>query len=314
MAVAPLDPVLAENDREPDEDDFDTVLYSEPEQIAVEEPTLEDGDDQLVANADPHEPATQDAPLETLDPNVRFSRFGEVPLALLISDVAGSASSDVRSRWQARLRIRQQLLADAQDELAKATTPAAKQLASAKVKLRKEQVAYAKRVLERQKTTVVERVLRAAMLAVDHRTAIHYTMDRPFEVQNQGGRARRWDGINAGRRSKNGQYPAFADCSSFLTWCYWDALGGPAAGPDILNGQSWKAGYTGSLITHGKKVPESNIRPGDLLLYGSSVGNTAHVTMFVSPGKVVSHGGEAGPQILGPHYRPDFLQVRRYVN
>jgi cell wall-associated NlpC family hydrolase len=313
MAVAPLYPVLAENDREPDDDDFDTVLYSEPEQVAIDESSSEDGDDQAVAETDPQPPAAQDAPLEPIDPDFGLLPFRELPRGLLVADVSGSSRSDVRRRWEARLRIRQQLLADAEHELAAATTQAARQAARAKVTLRKEQVAYAKRVLERQKTSVVERVLRAAMLAVDHSGAIHYTQDRPAELHAQG-QARRWDGIKEGRRAKNGQYLRWGDCSSFVTWCYWDALGGPAAGRDILNNESWSGGYTGTLIGCGRKVAESQMRPGDLLFYGTSVSDTSHVTMFVSPGKVASHGGEDGPQILGPHYRSDFLQVRRYVN
>jgi len=72
MAVAPLDPVLAENHREPDDDDFDTVLYSEPEQIAIDEPSLEDSDDQLVADADAYQTDFEDETAPTLTKVARW--------------------------------------------------------------------------------------------------------------------------------------------------------------------------------------------------------------------------------------------------
>lgn len=312
------EPLLADDDLEPDEDDFDTVAFSDPEEALVEKPEGEDGDDQAVAEAPPEEPASADAPIVKPDPEFDPSLIpgleGLDPSLLvpLIDNLA--PDRDVRRRWLARLHVREQLLADAEHELATATTEAQKAAARKKVAKRKEQVAYAKRVLERQKTTVIERVIRAAMLAIDHRDAIHYTMDRPFEVHEQGGVLRRWDGIKAGRRSKNGQFPHWADCSSFVTWCYWDALGGPSAGRDILNNQNWTGGYTGTLIGCGRQVREADARPGDLILYGPSTGNTSHVTLWVAPGKVASHGGEAGPRILEPRYRGDLLQFRRYIS
>jgi cell wall-associated NlpC family hydrolase len=310
------EPPLADDDLEPDEDDFDAVAFTDPEDVALDEPPAEDGDDQEVAEAPPEEPASADAPPVEPDPRFDPSLIPglDVDPSLLVGLIDNLAPDrDVRRRWLARLRIREQLLADAEHELATATTQAEKRAARKKVAKRKEQVAYAKRVLERQKTTVLERVIRAAMLGVDHRASIHYTMDRPFEVTAQGGVRRRWDGIKEGRRSKNGQFPHFADCSSFVTWCYWDALGGPSAGRDIVNNQNWTGGYTGTLIGCGRQVREADARPGDLLLYGPSTGNTSHVTMWVAPGKVASHGGEDGPQILKPHYRGDFLQIRRYI-
>jgi cell wall-associated NlpC family hydrolase len=318
MESSPInEPLLADDDLDPDEDDFDTVAFSDPADAVLDEPVGEDGDDQTVAEAPPEEPASADAPLVEPDPEFDPSLIpgleGLDPSLLvpLIDEIA--PDRDVRRRWLARLRVREQLLADAEHELSTATTQAARAAAREKVAKRKEQVAYAKRVLERQKTTVIERVIRAAMLAIDHREAIHYTMDSPSELAKQGGVPHRWDGIKFGRRAKNGQFPPWADCSSFVTWCYWDALGGPQAGPDILNGSSWTGGFTGRLIGHGKLVREADARPGDLLLYGPSTGDTKHVTMWLAPGKVASHGGEEGPRILKPHYRGDFLQMRRYI-
>jgi cell wall-associated NlpC family hydrolase len=310
------EPQLADDDLEPDEDDFDAIAFSDPEDAVVEEPVGEDGDDQAVADAPPEEPASADAPLTKPDPEFDPSLIPGLDLdpSLLVPLIDNLAPDrNVRRRWLGRLHVREQLLADAEHELATATTQAEKAAARKKVAKREEQVAYAKRVLERQKTTVIERVIRAAMLAVDHRDAIHYTEDTAAELTKQGGVRHRWDGIQHGRRSKNGQFLLWGDCSSFVTWCYWDALGGPQAGPDICNGSSWTGGYTGTLIAHGRQVSEADARPGDLLLYGPSTSNTAHVTLWVAPGKVASHGGEAGPRILAPHYRNDLLQLRRYI-
>jgi hypothetical protein len=144
------------------------------------------------------------------------------------------------------------------------------------------------------------RAVRAAMLGYKHRDEVHYT---------QG--PRRWDGIAHKCRSHLGRFPIWADCSSYVTWCLWDALGGPAAGPDILNGEMFKGGYTGTLRNHGRKVALADAKPGDLVHYGTGTGK--HVTIVVGPNQVVSHGSEKGPYLLKPNYRPDLDHVRRYV-
>src|SRR4051812_7074846 len=144
-----------------------------------------------------------------------------------------------------------------------------------------------------------DRVVRAAMLGLHHAAEIHYTQD-----------ARRWDGIRYGRRVQLGDFPRWADCSSFVTWCWWDALGGPSAGPDILNGQAWQAGYTGTLMAHGTRVSLTEALPGDLVFYGPRPGN--HVPVGVARDRVVSPGSEGGPSLLSPGYRRDLSEVRRY--
>ncbi len=143
------------------------------------------------------------------------------------------------------------------------------------------------------------RVVRAAMLGYKHRGVVHYT---------QG--PRRWEGISNRCRSHLGRYPRYADCSSYATWCIWDALGGPNAGIDVVNGAQWKAGYTGTQKQHGRRVSLANAKPGDLVLYGDGVGK--HVTIVVGKNKVISHGSEAGPYLLKPDYRSDISEVRRY--
>ena len=143
------------------------------------------------------------------------------------------------------------------------------------------------------------RVKRAALLGQQHAPQIHYT---------QG--PRRWDGISNRCRSHRGRFPMWADCSSYVTWCLWDALGGANAGPDIVNGSNWKGGFTGTQRNHGRIVPLANAKPGDLVHYGPGTG--AHVTIVVGKNKVVSHGSEAGPFLLRPDYRGDISHVRRY--
>ncbi len=145
------------------------------------------------------------------------------------------------------------------------------------------------------------RVVRAALLGYRHRDRIAYT---------QG--ARRWDGISNRCRSHLGRYPVMADCSSYVTWCLWDALGGPNAGPDVVNGSSWRAGYTGTLRQHGRRVSLADAKPGDLVHYGPGTGH--HVTIVVGKNKVVSHGQQSGPHLIAPDYpgNAGIAEVRRY--
>jgi hypothetical protein len=146
------------------------------------------------------------------------------------------------------------------------------------------------------------RVVRSAMLGRMNAAEVHYTMG-----------PRRWDGITNRCRAHLRRFPRFAACSSYVTWCIWDALGGPNAGPDVVNGESWKGGYTGTMKQKGRRVPGglANAKPGDLVLYGPGTGR--HVTIVVGTDRVISHGSEAGPHLLKPDYRPDVSEVRRYV-
>lgn len=141
-----------------------------------------------------------------------------------------------------------------------------------------------------------------ALHVVPHRDEIHYT---------QG--SLRFVGVTA--RIKPPDFPRFADCSSFATWCYWAASAEEAhdrAGliPDP-NGRGYDGfGYTGTLIGRGTVVSINRLRPGDLVFYGSAsarpgfpAGSPTHVAVYVGSGKVVSHGNEAGPQVLPVLYR-----------
>jgi hypothetical protein len=142
---------------------------------------------------------------------------------------------------------------------------------------------------------------KAALLSIQHAPEIHYT---------QG--ARRWDGLNGHLKAYKGQYPTYGDCSAMATWWLWNGLGHYQV-RDTVNGADWKAGYTGTMLEHGKPVIHmGNWLRGDLFIYGRGFPG-AHVAMHLGGGWVASHGSEAGPFKLRWDYRSDLLAVRRYI-
>jgi cell wall-associated NlpC family hydrolase len=155
------------------------------------------------------------------------------------------------------------------------------------------------RVIARHLTT------QAAMLGLRHADKIHYTQS-----------AQRWEGIGQHKLAAAGDFPHQADCSSFASWCLWNGLHVPFDVPDVVNGYSWGAGFTGTMAAHGRRVknPDNALR-GDLVLYGSPP-NYSHVAIVVGRrhGRlmVVSHGSEPGPFLLPYDYRP-VAQIRRYI-
>lgn len=147
---------------------------------------------------------------------------------------------------------------------------------------------------------------RAAMLGLAHAAALHYT---------QG--AERWEGISNRDVAAHGQYPKHADCSSFVTWCLWNGLYYEYRLDDIVNGEDWRGGYTGTLAQHGRQVKHlKNVLHGDLVLYGKPP-TYEHVAIIVgtkhSTPIVVSNGSEAGPFLLPYNYRSDVGEIRRYI-
>jgi len=125
----------------------------------------------------------------------------------------------------------------------------------------------------------------------------------------------RWMGINQriDPRDPHNHFPTLADCSSFVTWCLWAALYLNFGIRDVVNGQHWKAGYTGTLAQHGWEVTDHSKRQwADLALYGDPTGPTGHVAICVGGGKVISHGSDAAPFKLDLGYRTDLYQIRRY--
>lgn len=73
-----------------------------------------------------------------------------------------------------------------------------------------------------------------------------------------------------------------SDCSQFLTSCHW------AADLPDPNGEEWTGGYTGTQVREGIEISESNLKPGDYIIYGSGVGY--HVEIYVGNGKTIGHG------------------------
>jgi hypothetical protein len=157
-----------------------------------------------------------------------------------------------------------------------------------------------------QRLRARERAVQAGMLTLHH-APLHYSQDA----------TPRWEGIKKQLNSRNGKYPKVADCSSFVTWCLWNALYLKFGLGDIVNGCGWNGGYTGTMLSHGLPVEHvTNLLRGDCVHYGS--GLTAHVSMVVTkPGtgtpQVVSWGSEGGPRLTDYNYRTDNIQFRRYI-
>jgi len=94
----------------------------------------------------------------------------------------------------------------------------------------------------------------------------------------------RWQGITDKIRPPHA--PTYSDCSSAVSWCYWTVFGD---GPDILNGDSWKGGYTGTMASHGHEISCSDMKAGDVTLFGSGA-PWDHAEMYMGSGQMVSHG------------------------
>jgi NlpC/P60 family len=125
----------------------------------------------------------------------------------------------------------------------------------------------------------------------------------------------RWEGINKKLTVTKGQYPSHSDCSSSSTWMLWDAIHRTYGVRDLVNGQNWQAGYTGTMYTRGKGVVhDKNLKVGDCIFYGNQGGGIpSHVAIYIGGGRVFSHGSEGGPYILGLDYRSDRRMSRRYI-
>lgn len=146
-------------------------------------------------------------------------------------------------------------------------------------------------------------IMRAAKLGVAEHARMTYT-EGPL----------RWSGITHECRSILGEVPPDSDCSAFATWCYWDASRWLKL-PDIVNGDNWLAGYTGTMVQHGVEIPLADAQQGDLVFYGEGI--PFHVAIFAGRSalfdggaQVVSMGRPGAPELVGVG-KPS--QVRKYI-
>lgn len=144
--------------------------------------------------------------------------------------------------------------------------------------------------------------MQAAYLGYHKRELIHYTESSPA----------RWQGIDLDKKAWRGEFPEWADCSAFVTWCLWNGLH-HFYRPDVVNGEAWKAGYTGTMLNHGEIIRglKKAIR-GDAIIYGPAWPGQ-HTAIYVGNNRVISHGSEEGPLLLPVEYRKDILSIRRYI-
>lgn len=147
--------------------------------------------------------------------------------------------------------------------------------------------------------------MQAAYLGLKNASALHYTEE-----------SLRWYGILHQCRAWKGEFPLYADCSAFVSWCLWCALTHfPQSHKDIVNGENWTGGYTGTGLTHGESVLHSKtgLQRADVVYYGVKGTTGEHEAIYVGGGKVISNGSEPGPFLLDMNYRNDMMDVRRYI-
>lgn len=160
-----------------------------------------------------------------------------------------------------------------------------------------------------QRARARELATQAALLCFHHASQISYV--HPSNPVGD-----RWEGINKQLNARRGQFPRHSDCSSFSTWCLWNALFLGFGLDDSVNGEDWTAGFTGTMRDHGQLVRHSeNLRRGDCVHYGPGTGE--HVTIVVGRQDgvpmVVSHGSDACPCFIRFDYRSDVAEFRRYI-
>lgn len=99
--------------------------------------------------------------------------------------------------------------------------------------------------------------------------------------------------------------PHNADCSAYVTWVYFQS------GLPDPNGNGYRGGFTGTLVTHGLPVsPHGPLHIGDLILNGPSAFNTTHVSIYIGHGLSSGHG-RFGIQIHQWNYRT-VVAIRRF--
>lgn len=127
-----------------------------------------------------------------------------------------------------------------------------------------------------------ERVRQACFFYYSERDDIGYSQSRPIPTVYHGIRPP--------------QIPRYLDCSGLAITVYWVA--GELAALGARNGTGY--GNTWSLASYGTLISSDDLRPADLVFYGSDLG---HVAIYVGDGRVVSHGSWPGPLLLPWNYR-----------
>jgi len=120
-------------------------------------------------------------------------------------------------------------------------------------------------------TVVRQAVVAAARWGIRNEPRIHYGEVRPVPL----------------RRA----LPLTTDCSGFVTLCYFLA-GAPDPNGLGYDGQGW----TGTLLRRMQHVPRSELRAGDVVVWGAYPGH--HAALVLEPGDdplLASHGQERGP-------------------
>jgi cell wall-associated NlpC family hydrolase len=120
----------------------------------------------------------------------------------------------------------------------------------------------------------------------------------------------RWSGIAGHHRAYRHEYPPFADCSAFVTWCLWDATRAERTW-DFVNGANWSGGYTGTMTQHGIDVSWGSLLMADAVFYGGSWSVPAHVAIYIGHGRVISHGMQGDPRVY-PVNLYGALPIRRF--
>lgn len=123
--------------------------------------------------------------------------------------------------------------------------------------------------------------------------------------------AARWQGVNViygkAKLQKTIPYLRSGDCSAGYTrWVLWGLQQHYGRVPhDVVNGASWRAGYTGTIAVVCTRVQTPQV--GDAVLYGSGA-PYEHVVGVIDPNHKlgVEHGGDAGPNLIHWDYRSDF--------
>lgn len=88
------------------------------------------------------------------------------------------------------------------------------------------------------------------------------------------------------------------DCSTFVSWCYKQAGAGDPHGQMFhYNGR----GYTGTLISNGRRISKVMARPGDVVIYGPGTGDHAAL--------VVGKGFDPLTASMGQEGDPSFCRV-----